>query len=106
VSLENNKTTYVYRLAKEALFVEKLQTQYNLQPTENIVKFITEYNAMFLETPAMRNNVCGTNHCLKKIDMYSLDMQSIAFTIINAIKLVLTLGPYEAKKYRLNRVSS
>jgi Reverse transcriptase (RNA-dependent DNA polymerase) len=62
---KNNKNTYVYRLAEEALFVEELQTQYGLPPTENFVKFLsaykleheTRFNAMFLETPAMRNNV-------------------------------------------------
>jgi hypothetical protein len=40
---KNNKNTYVYQLAEEALFVEELLTQYNLQPTENFVKFITAY---------------------------------------------------------------
>ena len=62
---KKNKNTYVYRLAEEALFVEELKTQYNLPPTENYDKFLTGYksehetrfNAKFLDTPAMRNDV-------------------------------------------------
>jgi hypothetical protein len=67
---------------------------------------MTEYNAMFLKTPAMRNYVWHQPLFEKDRHVFTRYMQSIAFTIKYAIKLVLTLGPYEAKKYRLNRVSS
>ncbi|MGL5468713.1 MAG: hypothetical protein ACRDCT_11105, partial [Shewanella sp.] len=59
------KNTYVYRLAEESLFVEDLQTQFNLPSTQNFNDFVNEYksehatrfNAKFLETPAMCNNI-------------------------------------------------
>jgi hypothetical protein len=85
---KRNKNTYVYRLAEEPLFVEELLTQYNLPPTQNFSKFLSEYklehesrfNVKFLEPPQCEI-LSGNSHYLKRIDMFLLDSLSMAITI-------------------------
>jgi hypothetical protein len=85
----NKKYTYVKRLAEETFHVCH-RTSNSISATENFAKFLfgiqiieheTRFNAMFLDTPAMRNNVWKQPLFEKDIDMYLLDMQSMAFTI-------------------------
>lgn len=75
-------------LAEVPLFIEELQTQYNLQATQNISKFFTDYNlehenrfnVKFLDTLAMHNDVWN-NHFLKRTDMLLPNLQSMAIKI-------------------------
>jgi hypothetical protein len=78
------KNTYVHKLTDENLFVSDLKEQYNFPETENLKKIMCEYttvhasrfNDEFLRTPAMQNDVWKQPFCLRRTDMYLLDLRS------------------------------